>query len=148
MSRVALASSGRRTFLRKLTDSSWRTCVLTTPVRSRHSSSTRALARSCFAPAALSCAYIRMLVSTKYLSLMEFISRPGRSPLQVQPFTKSGQGAASSLVEGLTFTNDCLEAIGQKRTDGATFFGGNDARLPKKVSVEFERDVCLHGFRD
>jgi hypothetical protein len=79
---------------------------------------------------------------------MKFISRPGASPLQVQPFTEPGQGAASSLVEGLSFTNDRLEPISQKRTDGATLLGGNDARCPKEVSVESECDVCLHGLRD
>jgi hypothetical protein len=70
------------------------------------------------------------------------------SPLQVQPVTEPGQCAASSLVVGLSFPNDRLEPIGQKRTDGTTFFGGNDAYFPKKVSVDFEPDVCLHRLRD
>ena len=34
-------------------------------------------------PAAVSWAYIRMLVSTKYLSLMELIAGLGRRPLQI-----------------------------------------------------------------
>ena len=48
---------------------SWSTCVLTTPVRVRHSSSTGAFARSCFAPAALSCAYMELATSSKLLTL-------------------------------------------------------------------------------
>src|SRR5215510_12219847 len=114
---MALASSGRRTFLRRLTDSSWRTCVLTTPVRSRHNSSTSALARSCFSPADASCAYIRMLVSTKYLSLMELVARFGRRPLQVHAFAQPGERAATRLVEGLAFANDRLKPVGQQCAD-------------------------------
>src|SRR5262245_30873887 len=120
MSRVALASSGRRTFLRRLTDSSWSTCVLTTPLRSRHSSSTTALARACFSPAALSCAYIRMLVSTKYLSLMELVARLGRRPLEIQALAEPGERAATSPVEGLSFSDERFKTVGQKGADEHT----------------------------
>src|SRR5262245_29986667 len=121
MSRVALASSGRRTFLRRLTDSSWSTCVLTTPDRSRHRSSTSALARSCFSPADVSWAYIRMFVSTKYLSLMELVARSGRRPLQVHAVAQPGERATAGLVEGLSFPHDRFESIGEKGADGPPF---------------------------
>src|SRR5436305_8997560 len=121
MSRVAFASSGRRTFLRRFTDSSWRTCVLTTPVRSRHSCSTRALARACLSPAVVSWAYIRMFVSTKYLSLMELVARLGRRPLQVKAFAQSSERPTAGLVEALSFPDDGLQAVRQKRADRAAF---------------------------
>ena len=41
--------------------------------------------------AALSRAYIRMLVSTKNLSLMNLVARLGRRPLQVEAFPQPGE---------------------------------------------------------
>lgn len=48
--------------------------MLTAPDLLSHSSSTSALARACFSPAAVSWASMRMFVSTKYLSLMQFVA--------------------------------------------------------------------------
>src|SRR4051794_32344659 len=128
MSRVALASSGRCTFLRRLTDSSCSTCVLTTPDRSRHNCSTSALARSCFAPADLSCAYIRMFVSTKYLSLMELATRLGWRPLQIQTVTQPRQRTAARPIECLPLPHKSLETIGQQCADRPPLLRRDDAR--------------------
>src|SRR5436309_5121615 len=119
MSRVALASSGRRTFLRRLTDNPWSTCVLTTPVRSRQSSSRSTFARSCFSPADVSWAYIRMFVSTKNLSLMEFVARFRWGPLQVHAFAQPGERAAAGLVEGFSLPDDGFEPVSEQSTDRA-----------------------------
>src|SRR5688572_9566037 len=137
MSRVVFPSSGRRTFLRRLTDSSWSTCVLTTPVRSRHNSSTSALARSCFSPADASCAYIRMLVSTKYLSLMELVAGLGWCPLEVETLAEPRERASPRLVESLPIPHHGLQTISEQGADGPSFFGGHYARFSNQVGVEF-----------
>src|SRR5688572_28309546 len=131
MSRVAFVSSGRRAFRRRFTVSSWSPCVLTAPVRSRHNRSTSVLARWCFSPAAWSCAYIRMFVSTKYLSLMQLVPRPGRCPLEVETFAQPGQRAALRFVVRLPLPHQRFEPLGQERADGPSLFGREDAGLAK-----------------
>src|SRR5262249_37683277 len=100
------------------------------------SSCTSALARACFSPAALSWAYMRMFVSTKYLSLMEFVPRLGWCPLQVQALAQSGESAASRCIKRLAFPYDRLQAVSKKRADGPAFVGGDDACFPKQIGVE------------
>jgi hypothetical protein len=86
-----------------------------------------------------------MFVSTKYLSLMEFVPRPGRRPLKVETFPEARKRPSASLVECLPFAHDRFEPIGQKCADRAPFFGCHDTRLSEKIGVELERDVRLHG---
>jgi hypothetical protein len=83
-----------------------------------------------------SCAYIRKWVSTKYLSLMELVARPGWSPLQIQPITQPGERAAAGLVERFPFSNNGLEAVRQKGADRPALFGGYHAHFPEQIGVE------------
>ena len=62
-------------------------------------------------------AYMRMFVSTKYLSLMEFVARSGRCPPEVEAFPEVGKGPSASLVERLPLAHDRLDPIGQKAAD-------------------------------
>src|ERR1700681_3200750 len=130
-------SSGRPALRRRFTHSSCSTCVLTAPDRSRHSSSTTDLARSCFSPAAVSCAYIRMFVSTKYLTLMELVAGGGRRPPQIEPLAEPRERSAPGLVERLPFANQCFDPLRQERADRPALLGGEDAGLAKQVGVEF-----------
>ena len=57
------------------------------------------------APAAVSCAYIRMLVSTKNLSLMRLGPRRGRSPLKIKAFPESRERAFPCPIERLSLTD-------------------------------------------
>src|SRR5687767_1262334 len=108
-------------------------------------SSTSAFARACLSPAAVSWAYMRMLVSTKYLSLMELVARLGRRPLQVETLAQPGERAAARLVESLPFPHDRFQTVSQKGTDRPSLLGGQHAGLAEQVSVEFERHVGFHG---
>src|SRR5580704_2486080 len=136
-------SSGRPAWRRRFTHSSCNTCVLTAPDRSRHSSSTTDLARSCFSPAAVSCAYIRMFVSTKYLSLMDLVTGGGRRPPEIEPLAEPRQRPALRLVERFPFANQGFEPLRKERADRPALLGGENTGLAKQVGVEFE---CHIGF--
>src|SRR5208282_3051648 len=106
---------------------------------------TRALARSCFTPEAESCAYISTLVSTKYLSLMELVSRIRRRPAQVQTTAKPCERASARLLERFSFANHRLQAFSNQRTYRLPLFGRNNPRFLQQFSIELESYIRLHG---
>jgi hypothetical protein len=75
---------------------------------------------------------------------MEFVLRFGRPPVKIETMAEPGQGAASGLVEGLSFPHDRLKASRQERTDGASLFGSHHSRLSQQVRVELQGDVGFH----
>src|SRR5665213_3314012 len=115
------------------------------PLRRCHNSSLSAFARVCFLPVDLSWAYIRMLVSTKYLPLMDLVTRSRRRPPEVEALAQARQRSAAGLVEGLPLANKGFEPVGQERADRASLVSGQHAGLSKEAGVELQRDICLHA---
>jgi hypothetical protein len=54
-----------------------------------------------------------MLVSTKYLSLMQLVARSGRRPSEVEALAESRERAPPSLVESLPIPHHGFEAISE-----------------------------------
>lgn len=58
----------------------------------------RSRARLCFTPAERSCAYTRILVSTKHLSLMQFVAGARRGPAQIEALLQAAETCGATLV--------------------------------------------------
>jgi len=69
----------------------------------------------------------------------------GETVEKTEDFAPAYERAASSLIEGLSFPDDGLEAVRQKSADRPALFGGHHPRFTEQVGVEFQRDVGLHG---
>jgi hypothetical protein len=85
-----------------------------------------------------------MFVYTKYLSLMELVSRPAGRPLEVEAFAKSRERSSSGFIERLPLADQGLQPFSEKSAHGAPFLGRQDAGFTEQVGVKLEGDV---GFR-
>src|SRR5271155_4915321 len=85
-----------------------------------------------------------MLVSTKTLSLMKFVSRTGACPAQIESFAESGYGSLSSPVVSLALAHDFIELCGQQGANRKAFFGREDAGFAQDIGIELESDIRFH----
>src|SRR5215471_14878605 len=85
-----------------------------------------------------------MFVSTKYLSLMEFVPGSRRRPAEIEPLAEPCQRTTPCLLERFAFAHDCLEPLRQQRADRPALLCGQDTRLAEEVDVQFERHVRFH----
>src|SRR5947209_2760385 len=85
-----------------------------------------------------------MLVSTKYLSLIEFISRSGRCISQTCGPLHPGQRPTFSFFIAVMFAHRFLELFGHERTHRRVSLRGEHPYLTQQVSVKFQRDIGFH----
>lgn len=83
--------------------------MLSTPPPEVQSFSISARARSCFAAAERSCAYTKMLVSTKALSAMKFVTGTRERPAEIESFAQARYRAFSRAVVPLALAHDSTE---------------------------------------
>ena len=80
-----------------------------------------------------------------HLSLMELVSRFGRSPAKIDPLAETRQGSPTGTVERPPFPHERLEPLRDQRAHGPTLFSGNHTCLAKKIRVELQSDVGPSG---
>src|SRR5438270_5605360 len=131
----------------RLTQSSCRTWVLSTPSPLIQSLSIICWARSCFWPAARSCAYSRILVNEILVrhspfnarsSFVELIARPRRRPLQIQPLAKPGQRTPARAIISLALANNLLQAISKQGTDRGPLLRGQYSNFAEQRVIKFQ----------
>jgi hypothetical protein len=92
----------------------------------------------------VSWAYMRMFVSTKYLSLMKLVPGLGRRPLKIETFLQPSERPSAGPVERLALAHDPFEPVSQKGAYRPPFLGREDTRLAQQIGIELERHVRLH----
>src|ERR1700722_744117 len=125
--------SGRLTLRRRLMQSSCKTWVLSTPLPEFHRSSISARARLCLTPAEVSCAYIKILVSTKNLSIMQFVPRSRRCPTQIEPFSQASLSTFASHLITFALPHHLLQLGCEQGADGRALFGSQDASFSYQI---------------
>lgn len=85
-----------------------------------------------------------MLVSTKYLSLMQFVPRSRRRPAQIKTFSQAGDSAFAGLLISFTLTHELFQLQCQQGADGTAFLGSENACFPQKLSFNFQGYVRFH----
>jgi len=87
---------------------------------------------------------MRMFVSTKYLSLMKFVSRPGRCPPKVKPFAEPRERPSTGLLERLPIANHRLKPVSEESADRTPLLGREHTSFAEQIGVELECYVGLH----
>jgi hypothetical protein len=78
------------------------------------------------------------------LSLVKFVARAGRRPLQIESVAQPSQRTFSSAIVGLAFTHNLLEVFSQQGTDRCSLFGRERSNLSQKRSVQCECNIGFH----
>jgi hypothetical protein len=76
---------------------------------------------------------MRIFVSTKYLSLIELVSRFGRRPPKVKPFAEAHQGRARGLLERLPIADHRLKPLSQESADRTPLLGCEQTSFAEQV---------------
>src|SRR5579884_342837 len=86
-----------------------------------------------------------MLVSTKYLSLMKFVSRGRRRPVQFIAVLQACLRATPRLLIATPLAHSLLQPLGHKGADGRALFRRKNSRLLEQFGVNLQGYICLHG---
>jgi hypothetical protein len=97
-----------------------------------------------------SCAYMRMFVSTKYLSLMELVASLGWRPLQIDPSPQTRQRASTSFVECLALTvqsttNTCSLFRARGNADRVGFKSWSDTQEQRRKGAYIRKPARIGG---
>src|SRR5437660_12350932 len=85
-----------------------------------------------------------MLVSTKHLSLMEFIPWARGCPAQVKTPPKTGQGTPARLMIALALAHCLLQPGSKQGTNGRAFLGSENTSFPRKLRFDSQCNIGLH----
>jgi hypothetical protein len=76
---------------------------------------------------------MRTFVSTKYLSLVELVSRFGRCAPKVKPFSEAHRGRAPGLLERLPVADHRLKPVSQESAERTPLLGCEQTRFAEQV---------------